>query len=236
MKTVASQDVRADYKAILRASPWLSARSPEFQEGLLALGRLVELPEGAKLYRRGQVCDRLYALISGQIDVMMYAPNGIEIVSPNRTPGRWLVFSDVITKAPSASDGITRIPTLVLSISRKELVDFLDTDPRHYREVMTHDNEARKVLQRGFTIALTTVGEVRVAALLVSLFDADWLREDEPITMAQFEMAGMLGISVPTIQRAFRKLKRAGVLETSYGEWRITDLDTLRDFAETPPH
>lgn len=215
----------------LRDTEWLASRSPAFRTAFLELGRVVELPEGKWLYRRGKVFRNVYGLIRGQLDVIMHVPDGTEIISPTTTPGRWLSFSDMITLTPPIADAIARVPSLVVRISRKELLTFLDADPSRYREMMTYDNNVRHVLQQGFTNVLTTTGETRVAALLLGLFEGSWLRVNKPIQISQHEFAALTGSSVPTVQRTFKKLKADGVLETRYGKFVLKDIDRLRSYS-----
>lgn len=219
------------HQAILHDSEWLSSRSREFRAAFLELGTIIELAPGKHLYRRGRVTQNAYGLIRGQLDVVMYAPNGIQIVSPTTTPGRWLSFSDMITRTPPIADAVVRIPSLVLGISRRELVRFLDEKPSRYRELMTYDNASRHVLQQAFTCAITTSGEARVAALLLGLFEGSWLRANKAIQISQQEIAVLTGSSIATIQRVFRRLKADGALETRYGQFVLTDVDRLRGFA-----
>ncbi len=51
-----------------------------------------------------------------------------------------------------------------------------------------------------------------------------------PLNISQFDFAVALGVSVPTVQRAFRELKKYRAIETSYGKVAVRDLDRLKDF------
>ncbi len=173
----------------------------------------------------------IYGLIEGQIDVIMYASNGEERAAPNRSPGRWLPISDVVTENELISSAYARIPTVALRIHRSELVRFLDRRPERYREIMTHDNEARQVLQTAFANSLATAGEARFAVLLLGLYEAEWLVPGKPVSMSQQEMAALMGSSVPTLQRVLRKLKIMNIVEIQYGKLIVTDLEKLRLFS-----
>ena len=52
------------------------------------------------------------------------------------------------------------------------------------------------------------------------------------IDLSQGELAAMAVVSVPTIQRALRKLSQAGLVELGYGRVRIVNRAALLDLCQ----
>lgn len=224
-----------EHRKILRGASWLAARSPAFQEAFLGIGHLVELPEGQELYRAGGGIATVNGLIRGQIDVVMTAPNGLELVSPSTTPDRWFGFGELIAGLPAIATAVVRVPTLMHRITRAEFLGFLDDEPTRYRDVMAYEVRGRQINQEGFLRALTTSGEARVASSILGLFEANWLTVNKPISIPQERLAAFAGVSMPTLQRAFRHMKAAGAVSTRYGELIIRDINKVRTIANARP-
>ncbi|WP_425043628.1 Crp/Fnr family transcriptional regulator [Primorskyibacter sp. S87] len=222
-----------EHKNILRGSGWLAGRSPSFQDAFLELGTLMRLEAGQVLYQRGRVPTHAYGLIQGQIDVQLLAPTGEELVYPSGSQARWYSFPDVITQEPAAGITIARQQSLLLCISRSELMRFLSEEPSRYIDMIAHDNELRRNLQEVVAEVVSVDGVELVARRLVWMIEADRLDTHNAVAISQREFASAAGISVPTVQRAFRDLKRKGLLETYYGKIVIKDPDSLARFAET---
>lgn len=220
-----------EHKKILLGSQWLATRSPEFQEAFLSLGHLVEYPEEHVLYREGRSMFEVSGLIRGQVDVVMKAPNGLELVSPSTTPNRWFGFGELITDLPAIATAIVRMPTLMHRVSRAEFLQFLEANPSRYKDVMAYEVRGRQINQEGFLRALTTSGEARVASTIDGLFDANWLSLDKPISIPQERLATFAGVSMPTLQRAFRHMKKEGALATRYGKLIVKDIEKVRQIA-----
>jgi CRP/FNR family cyclic AMP-dependent transcriptional regulator len=52
------------------------------------------------------------------------------------------------------------------------------------------------------------------------------------IKLSQPELAEMLSMSVPTLQRASSKLVAENLIEVAYGRMRILDMDSLEAFSK----
>lgn len=222
-----------DQKAILRTSGWLSTRSPAFQEAFLDLGSTKTLKAGDVLYHRGKVPTHVHGLIRGQIDVQIVAPNGEELVYPSGRQNKWYSFADVIAQEPAVGLAIARQPSDLLSISRQEVLQFLNADPHRYVDIIAHDNALRRQIQSLMAELVTGDGVDLVVSHLGWLVEEDRLDVNNAIVMSQLDLATAVGVSVPTVQRAFRDMKRRGILETSYGRLHIKEPAQLRHLVET---
>ncbi|GAA6192944.1 Crp/Fnr family transcriptional regulator [Phaeobacter sp. NW0010-22] len=227
-----TQKLTTEHKDVLRGSGWLSTRRPAFQDAWLALGTLKTLEIGQVLYPRGKAPSHVHGLISGQIDVQILAPNNEELAFPSGQQSKWYSFSDVITHEPAAGLAIARQPSELLCISSREFLQFLNEDPSRYVDIIAHDNSLRRQIQDVIAELVTGDGVELVARRLTWMMETDRLDKSNSVVISQMDFALSTGVSVPTVQRAFRDMKRRGILETSYGKIVIKDLNALKAFTE----
>ena len=227
-----SEKLTAEQNDILRGSGWLSTRSLAFQDAFLKMGTVKTLEIGQVLYPRGKVPTHVHGLIRGQIDVQLLAPNNEELSYPSGRQSKWYSFADVITKEPAVGFAIARQPSELLSITRRELMPFLDADPRRYIDIIAHDNALRRQIQEVLAEIVTGDGVELVARRLAWMVENDRLDSDNSVVISQMDFALAVGVSVPTLQRAFRDMKRRGILKTYYGKIVVMDAEELRSFAD----
>ena len=223
----------SEHKHILRSSGWLSTRSLAFQELLLEIGCVKSLGAGQLLYARGKVPTHVHGLIKGQIDVQILAPNGEELSYPSGQQSKWYSFADVITREPAVGTAIARQPTLLLSISRSKFLEFLNEDPRRYAEVIAHDNALRRNIQAVLSEVVTGSGIDLVWSHLAWIARNDRLDANNSIAISQSDFASSVGVSLPSVQRAFRDMKRRGIIDTYYGKIVVKNLHKLQEIAVT---
>ena len=222
-------------KKMLCASGWLSTCPKAFQEDLLNLGAVELLQAGETLYNRGKIPQHAHGLISGQIDILLLSKNNEELVYPHSGSSRWYCMADVITQEKAVATAIARKPTLVLSISEPEFTGFLEAEPKRYREIVSHYSAQRRQLQETITDLVTFDGVILVAKRLLWMMDTGRLCPDRSCILSQHDLAGTMGLSVPTIQRAFRQLKSEGVISTDYGKFCVQDRNRLMTFLDRIP-
>jgi CRP/FNR family cyclic AMP-dependent transcriptional regulator len=219
-----------DDKEVLCSFGWLAKLSREFQDELLSIGSLKTLKPGDVLYRRGKVSSHAFGLIEGQIDVHLTATNSEELVYPFTAPGRWYGLADVIANEPAFGKATAGTTSKVICFSRKQLLGFLDSDPKRYREIIAHEFNLRQSIQETVIDLVTSDGVELVARKLVRMVEFEGTDLSTPVIISQFNLAAAAGVSVPTIQRAFRQLKKYGVIETSYGRVKVLNIKLLKDF------
>ncbi|WP_146344281.1 Crp/Fnr family transcriptional regulator [Phaeobacter marinintestinus] len=227
-----SGKLTAKQNDILRGSGWLSTRSLAVKDAFLELGALKALEIGQVLYPRGKAPTHVHGLIRGQIDVQLLAPNNDELAFPSGQQSKWYSFSDVITNEPAMGFAIARQPSELLSISRRELMHFLNADPRRYIDIIAHDNALRRQMQEVIAEIVTGDGVELVARRLAWMADNDRLDADNSVAISQLDFALAAGVSAPIVRRAFRDMRRRGILETYYGKIVIRDAEELRHLAD----
>lgn len=226
------QILSAEDRSVLSSGGWLATCTQEFREAFLSLGGRRTYTAGEYLYRGGERSRYIFGLIRGQIDVHLPAPNGEELVFPSAGSSKWFGLGDAMAGVPTAASAIAKTSSLIHCISSREFLLFLDEDPARYRAAVSHENEIRRLLQHVVAELVTSDGLERVARRLSSMALSGRMGRDSQIAISQTALAAMLGVSLPTVQRAFRVMKSLGIIQTGYGTVSIIDPSRLAALAE----
>ena len=223
-------DLQKSHKYTLCQFGWLATCSAKFQKDLLRAGEFKTLLPGDALYSEGKVSNYVYALIDGQIDVHLTAPNNETLVYPFSAPGRWYGLADVIAQLPAFGTAVAGTESQTARFSRKQMLTFLTAEPSRYQAIIAHEYMLRRHIQETVTDLVTSDGLELVARRLLRMMAFEGTDPTVPLTISQFDFAIAVGVSVPTVQRAFRELKKYGAIETSYGKVTVRDVERLKDF------
>ncbi|MGI9402124.1 MAG: Crp/Fnr family transcriptional regulator [Rhizobiaceae bacterium] len=206
---------------------WLADQPADFQTDFLSIGTVKNYGQGCHLFRAGDVISHVFGLVDGQIDLHWAGPNYEELVSPSAGRRTWYGFSDAITGEEVASTAIARRSSIVYCIPRWKFIAFLQEDPERYSNIISHENRVRKDQQNVLGQVLTLSGNSLVANLLASMHADEHFDHDASLQITQKDFAASAGVSLPTLQRAFRYLKAEGALDVTYRGIRILNRDNL---------
>lgn len=195
--------ISADHTATHCRYGWLASRGPRFQEDFLSAGWLKELEPGEELYRRGRISTHAYGL------------------------------AEAIAHQPAFGTAVAGTKSKTMCFSAEKLLTFLDAEPTRYRDIIAHEYALRQGIQETVCDLVTSDGLELVARSLVWMLEFEGTDTSVPLNISQFEFAVALDVSVPTVQRAFRELKKLGVIETSYRKVAVRDPGRLKDFVRS---
>jgi len=98
------------------------------RERLAALGRLVEIPEGASVVREGTICDSLGVVGSGRMALRLALPGGQERTILTVEAGDVFGWSAVLPQPIATATGVAVLPTIVVLFDAGRLRAALATD------------------------------------------------------------------------------------------------------------
>jgi CRP-like cAMP-binding protein len=212
--------------ATLARSGWFAGRPERTRSLIGAEARLRRFRPGEALYRVGDPPNGLFGLVEGALRISVPRDDGEDYVIHRADPGFW------IGDAAQFSDGGRLVtltaagPTTVVHVPVEALERLVEVEPRLYRDfyALTHDNF--RTALRLFVNSLVPESEVRVALRLLHQ-DEMAGKPERGVALAQAEFADLVGLSLPTLQRALRRLTEAGLVEAGYGRLRILDREGL---------
>ena len=178
------------------------------------------------IYRVGDEPDGIYGVYEGSVSVSVPTDSGIDYLAVRTDPGFWI--GDLALFAEQRRLVSVTAATMVktLFVASTDLRAIVRADPERYRDfyALTHENMA--ITLRLLANMATPGADNRLGLRLLQHDDMHpapgaWLE------YSQDELAHMLAMSAPTLQRALKRLSQAGMVEVGYARVRVVDRDRL---------
>lgn len=212
--------------AFLRRRGWLSERSPAEQDAILGVARLVSFGPGETIYHMGDRADGVYGVVSPGVRILLPADDG-QVVDVHRAEaGFWAGESALLADGTRLVSLIATQQTTAVHIPRATILDLVEADSSLFRAfyALSHRNLATALR----LLANMSLGS-SARRLAMRLFHyeevngapGDW------IEIGQSDLAELVAVSLPTLQRIIRRLVAAGALESGYGRVRVLDREKL---------
>jgi CRP/FNR family transcriptional regulator, cyclic AMP receptor protein len=205
------------------------------RDGLLSLGMLHEWATGRTLLREGDTTKHVLVLDAGWVKVVAALEEGGEALLALRSRGDLVGEQAAVQNAPRSASVIGAVPVRAYVIQREPFLKYLTEHPRVHHAV-THalsaklSSETRRRVNFGILRS-----DVRLARVLSDLASMNSRPTDDGIELgyilSQSELAAMVGISEPSLERALRKLRELRVVVTGYRRMVIRDLAELERIA-----
>jgi CRP/FNR family cyclic AMP-dependent transcriptional regulator len=205
---------------------WLA---PSDTAALAARGRPRQFARGQPLMYEGQVSSDVFVLRRGRVKVFVMAA-GRETVLAFRGPGDVIGEQSGLDDGPRSASVIAVEPVEAVVVSGAAFRAFLDETPGAAlaiaRELSMRLRDADA--KRAEFGSLNSIG--RVAGRLLELAGSG---EEEgaltvSIPLSHEELAGWVGASVPSVDRALATMRSLGWIETRRRQIRILDADAVR--------
>jgi CRP/FNR family transcriptional regulator, cyclic AMP receptor protein len=212
----------------------LAALSASEREVVLALGHVRQYHGGDVFFNQGERSEFIVIIIDGYVKISAVAESGAESLLAIRTAG------DIVGEL-SAMDGLPRSAT---ARAADAVLGRVITKPELDRCLQAHFGIARAFNQAvGAKLREATRRQVdfrrdtksRLAQVLVDLHHTSaGARRDGrmAVLVTQSELAGLISASEPSVHKALRALRDAGIISTGYGRLAIEDIAKLRQIAE----
>lgn len=196
--------------------------SPEQFERLFAGAAPERFDDGHTLFIQDDPATRIFGLVSGAVEISIYAPDGRKVVANIETPGN--LIGEI-----GALDGGRRTATAtcigdceVQSISSSVLIERVTRDPvLSWAMIALLCGRIRWISNEFGDQALMRM-DARLAKRLLMLSsvlgnDGGW------IEIPQTELAEFLGTTRETVNKALRRWREAGVIAIGRGRIRVLE-------------
>jgi CRP-like cAMP-binding protein len=212
--------------ATLSARGWLAGRDARFRDLVFSVARTRAFPAKQAIYRVGDEPDGLYGVYEGSVSVSIPTDSGIDYLAVRTDPGFWIGDLALFAEQRRLVSVIAATSVKALFVSSVDLQAIVRDDPERYRDfyALTHENMALAL--RLLTNMATPGSDQRLGLRLLQHDDAH-STAGEWLVYSQDELAQMLAMSSPTLQRALKRLSQAGMIEVGYARVRVVDRDRL---------
>ena len=220
----------AAVRALMQRHDWFRSIAEPFQDALMAHGRLRDLSPGEQLFMAESRGAGLYCLLTGFICVQSRDRDGAAPVLIVLGPGHWFGELAMLDHHERTHDAAAMDACQVWHVQQAAIEAWLDTHPRHWRDVARLLAGKLRVAFEVIDSELRGTMTARVARRLRMLALGWRWRDTSPqprLVLSQDVLARMLGGSRSSINKALRELQDRGAVRLSYGAIEIVDLQRL---------
>lgn len=223
----------AEAMRILCAQGWFAQRSEATRERLAAIAKLRNFAKDERIYLVGDTPNGIFGLVSGSLNISYPRGDGEDYTAHRAGSGFWFGDLALFSDQPRLVSVHAAEPTVMVHLAVPDLARLVREDPRLYADfyALTYEN---------YGLALRIISNLAIAStdkrLADRLVHEVQARGDADgwITVSQPDLAKLLAVSLPTLQRILRRFVKDGVLQTSYGRIRVVDRDALARICIAP--
>jgi CRP/FNR family transcriptional regulator, cyclic AMP receptor protein len=220
---------------VLAERGWFADRDARARALIGAEARLRLFDPGKAIYRVGDPSDGLYGLVEGTVRISFPRDDGEDIVLHRLDHGAWLGDLAHFAGGERLVSVSAVTPTCTVHLSAEALERIVAAHPDLWRDFYALSHMNFRTTLRVLANTLGTDSERRVALRLLQM-DEEAGEPERGVAISQTELAAIVGISVPTLQRVLRRLGEARLIDVSYGRVRVCDRPgLLRRLADDRP-
>jgi CRP/FNR family transcriptional regulator, cyclic AMP receptor protein len=222
---------RVELTRLFDTCAWFRALAAEHQAMILASAYAEHLEGGAWIARRQEPSDYWIGVHSGLIKLAIYNASGRSCTLSGVPPGGWFGEGSVIKRELRKYDVAAIQPSLVMFVPSETFHALLDSSLPFTGFVIRQLNNRMGEFIASIQNSRLLDVDARVAQSLAQLFNPD-LYPDTGRTLAisQEEVGLLAGVSRQRINQALQNLERLQILQLSYNQIEVLDLERLCAF------
>lgn len=223
--------------ASLAGSPLLASMPVDDLRELVRAGRERRWRAGELLFQRGDPGDGIYAVVSGEVRIVLEGRNGAEVLVRRLRDGDVFGEMSVFDGAPRSATAVASTDVRALHIAADRFRQWVRERPavaERLLEVLAH--RLRTTSDQVAEIALTDVA-TRVAAKLRQRFEQEAGGQPgrgQRMRVNQGEMAAVLGVTRESVNKHLARLKERKVIALDRGWVELRDPAALDRATELP--
>ena len=211
--------------AVLHTDRWFGAMPPGRQALLLRDARVRAAASGASLQALGGPPDGLKAVLEGEVRLVRNTAEGEESVAAILGPGAWFGGLSAVDGGPQTDDAVAFGQARMLHLSQPALEATAAQDPVLWRDLALLIAGSHRASQTVVAQSLTQPILVRLARTLAG---AARTGGSETVRLRQEDLAAMIGVSRPTINKALKQLQAREMIQVAYRQIVVRDAVGLR--------
>ncbi|MBB5870091.1 CRP-like cAMP-binding protein [Allocatelliglobosispora scoriae] len=212
------------------AGSFMAGLTPATRTALLALGTRRSFPRGRQLLREGERTDHVEVLLHGIVKVSVIA-DGIDVLLSIRSAGDVIGEMASLTGRSRTATVTTCGEVVASSITHVNFNRFLGRHPDAALRMAAVMSERLEWANARRTDFAAYPAEVRLGRVLASLAGSCGRATSGgtliDVPLSQRELATMVGIAQPTMQKAIRELRERRLISTGYRQITVVDLPGL---------
>jgi len=221
-----------DWLPVLQAGRWFAELGEPAQRALLAEARPLTLGAGEALFRRGDACDGLYAVLDGAVRIGAVDAAGRDLLLQVLSAPHWFGEIAVIDGGLRTHDVNARGDCRLLRVPMAALHTLLAEDPLWWRHLGRLLAEKSRALLAGLEQIAALPAPQRIAQRLLALADGHGMLApgvvQRRLALNQEQLGAMLALTRQTVSETLRDFEARGWVRRGYGQIELLDPDALR--------
>jgi CRP/FNR family transcriptional regulator, cyclic AMP receptor protein len=219
--------------AALLQARWARDLTDELRRRVLAETSIRTIDAGGSVCHKGEPPEYWIGVLSGLVKVVAVSAQGRSTSFTGVPPGGWFGEGTLLKRERRRYDAIALRESTVAYVPFNTFMLLLESSMPFNHFLLTQINE-----RLGQFLAMVEhdrlLGpDARLAKELVDLFNPVLYPGDgKSLPISQEELANLVGLSRQRVNRALRRLERAGLVRVGYRTLTILDLEGLRRFEE----
>lgn len=222
------------WRARLLSGQWFNHLPALLQDSLLAIAKERRLSPGQRLFRRGDPPCGLYAVLEGVVRIGAVNEQGKEALLSLVEPPHWFGEICLFDGQPRTHDAFGVGLCILLHVPQAALLELLEDQPQYWRHLallMSHKLRLTFINLEQLSL-MPASARVAHRLLLIAEGYGETLHSRRILQLPQEQLALMLSLSRQTINQILKALQNQGILNLSYGEIEVVDLEKLRVAAQ----
>jgi CRP/FNR family cyclic AMP-dependent transcriptional regulator len=220
------------FAALLDAS-WASDLTEELRRRVVAETSIRTIPSGGSVCHKGEAPEYWIGVLRGLVKIVTVSPEGRSISFIGVPSGGWFGEGTLLKREPRRYDGVALRESTIAYMPRNTFMLLLDSSVAFNRFMLIQLNE-----RLGQFVAMVEYDrllgpDARLAKELAGLFNPVlYPGNRNSLPISQEELSHLVGLSRQRVNRALRRLERAGLVNVGYRSLTILDFEGLKRFEE----
>lgn len=219
----------------LSQGSWFGRLPQALRERVISRASVRSYDKGQFLSLEGCPPKGLFAVLEGQVQLVVAMGNGDEGLVHVAGPGFWFGELAVLTGNPAVVSAIAHSPVRALLLSKPQFDLIVEEDPRSFRYFAELAFERYATLAHAFAEFQASTPDARLRrrlAALVRLRRSDRTGHDNvALDVTQADLSRMIGVSRQTLNRLLGQLQERGLIELGFRKITIPDPRRLLEAA-----
>ena len=224
----------AEREAIGR-NAWFSALTPSLRHDILRLGHVTRHAHGDTIVEQGQPIRHWFTCASGALRFRRHTAAGKQVTLAYVEPGIWVGEAEVLYGRPCTYDAHAHGTTTLLSVPEPVLRNLLQEHPSFGEALLTLQAKSMRSLYLVMEDMATMPLRARLAKHLLHLLERFGSRHGPTyssrplgLSLAQEELAGLVGSSRQRLNVELKWLERQGMISVRPRGIEVLDEDAMQ--------
>jgi CRP-like cAMP-binding protein len=218
----------------LSSGQWFNHLPALLQDSLLAIAKVRRLSPGQRLFRRGDPPCGLYAVLEGAVRIGAVNEQGNEALLSLVEQPHWFGEICLFDSQPRTHDAFGVGLSILLHVPQAALLELLEEHPHYWRYLALLMSHKLRLTFINLEQLSLMPAPARVAHRLLMIAEGygETDHSRRILQLPQEQLALMLSLSRQTTNQILKELQNKGILNLSYGEIEVVNLEKLRVAAQ----